>query len=193
VKGWSAALVVLVVVIGGLVVLATLPDRRPELPDTTIRLFDVELVLFPEADPEAVWFFSAPEARVDPREETTVLGRIDDGRRTVAGETDFTLAGAEVLIDRNDDLIGARLNAHLVTDGWDLDMEARGERLVRISQRQGRFEVPRATIRGDGLDGVYEDMFISFDFTDFQAGGPGTVGFARFEADRVLQSPQGEP
>jgi hypothetical protein len=181
---WSAALAVLAVVIVALVVLATLPDRRPELPDTTIRLFEVDLVLHPEADPGAVWFFSSPEAHVEPREETTTLQRIDDGRRTVAGETDFTLIGDQVLIDRNDDLIGARLSAHLVADGWDLDMEARGDRLVRISQRQGRFEVPHATIRGEGLDGVYEDMFISFDFTDFQAGGPGTVGFARFEADR---------
>lgn len=182
---WSSSLVVLVVVIGALAILAALPDRRPDLPDTSIRLFDVALTLHPEADPEAVWSFAAPEARFDPRLETTTLLAVRDGRRTVDGEIDFTLEGDEVMIDRNDDLIGDRLRAHLVADGWDLEMASRGSRRVRIAQREGRFEVPHAQITGEGLDGVYEDMRISFDFTEFEAGGPGTVGYASFEADRT--------
>jgi hypothetical protein len=189
---WSAALVVLAVVIASLAILATLPDRRPALPDATIRLFDVVLTLHPEADPDATWSFAAPEARFDPRLETTVLVGVHDGRRMIGDTIDFTLEGDEVMIDRNDDLIGDRLSAHLVADGWDLDMAARGARQVRIAQREGRFEVPRAEIRGEGLDGVYEDMLISFDFTEFEAGGPGTVGYASFAADRV-PPPRSDP
>lgn len=180
----SAALLVLVAVIASLALLASLPDRRPEVPDTRIRLFDVDLTLHPEADPEAVWSFRSPEAHFDPRLETTTLMAVEDGRRTVDGVVDFTLEGDEVMIDRNDDLIGDRLRAHLVADGWDLEMASRGARQVRIAQREGRFEVPHAEISGEGLDGVYEDMLISFDFTEFEAGGPGTVGYASFEADR---------
>jgi hypothetical protein len=160
------------------------------VPDTTITLYDVTLTLHPEADPDATWSFAAPEARFDPRLETTVLVGVRDGRRIVGDEVDFTLEGDEVTIDRDDDLIGDRLSAHLVADGWDLDVTSRGARKVRIAQREGRFEVPRAEIRGEGLDGVYEDMLISFDFTEFEAGGPGTVGYASFEADRV---PRAEP
>jgi hypothetical protein len=187
---WSFALIVLAAVIASLAILASLPDRRPEVPDATITLFDVNLTLYPEADPDATWSFAAPEAHFDPRVETTRLLGVHDGRRVVGDEIDFTLVGDEVLIDRNDDLIGDRLSAHMVADGWDLDMASRGGRQVRIAQREGRFEVPRAEIRGEGLDGVYEDMLISFDFTEFEAGGPGTVGYASFEADRV---PRAEP
>jgi hypothetical protein len=182
---WSAALVVLVVVVAALAVLAALPDRRPEVPDATIRLFDVRLTLYPEADPDATWSFAAPEARFDPRAETTTLMAVHDGRRVVDGEVDFTLEGDQVVIDRSDDLIGDRLRAHLVADGWDLDMAGRGDRQVRIAQREGRFEVPHAEITGEGVAGVYEDMLISFDFTSFEAGGPGTVGYASFDADRL--------
>jgi hypothetical protein len=184
---WSAASVVLVVVVAGLLVLSALPDRRPEVPDATITLYDVALTLYPEADPDATWTFAAPEARYDTRAETTVLLDLRDGQRLVDGRLDFTLEGDEVTIDRSDDLIGDRLRAHLVEDGWDLDMSARDGRLVRIAQREGRFEVPRAEISGEGLDGIYEDMRISFDFTEFEAGGPGTVGYAAFEADRVAR------
>jgi hypothetical protein len=181
----GVAVLLVLAVIGGLAVLSLLPDRRPVVPDATITLYDVRLTLFPEADPLAVWSFESPEARFDPAADTTVLRDLRDGRRIVGGETDFTLHGDEVTIDRNDDLIGARLSAHLVRDGWDLEMSARDGRLVRIAQREGRFEVPRAEIRGEGLDGVYEDMRITFDFTEFEAGGPGTVGYAAFEADRA--------
>jgi hypothetical protein len=178
------ALASLFAVLGTLVVLATLPDRRADAPDASIRLFDARLVLYPEADPDAVWTFAVPEAAYDPVAETTTLFDLREGARRVGDEVDFTLQGAEVIIDRNDDLRGDQLRAVLQADGLQLDMEARAGRQVVIDQRAGRFEVPRASITGDGLDGVYEDMRIAFDFTEFEAGGPGTVGYATFEAER---------
>ena len=177
-------LVALVGVLVTLVVVAALPDRRADPPDASIRLFDARLTLYPEADPDAVWTFAVPEAAFDPSAETTTLFDLREGARRVGEEVDFTLTGDEVVIDRNDDLRGDALQAVLEADGLVLDMEARAGRQVRIDQRAGRFEVPRATITGDGLDGVYEDMRIAFDFTEFEAGGPGTVGFATFEAER---------
>ena len=61
---------------------------------------------------------------------------------------------------------------------------ARGGRQVLIDQRSGRFEVPRAIVSGPDLgESVFEDMRISFDFTDFESGGPGTVGYAQFMVD----------
>ena len=178
------ALVSLVIVLATLVVLALLPDRRAEPPDASIRLFDAHLTLYPEADPDAVWTFAVPLASYDPMTEATTLFDLRDGARSAGGEVDFTLEGEEVVIDRNDDLRGDHLRAVLQADGLELDMEARAGRQVVIDQRAGRFEVPRASITGDGLDGVYEDMRIAFDFTEFEAGGPGTVGYATFEAER---------
>lgn len=179
---WTVAALSAVLVT--LVALALLPDRRAEPPDARIRLHDAQLTLYPEADPVAVWTFAVPEALFDPTTDTTTLLDLRDGARLEGGAVDFTIAGALVVIDRNDDLRGDHLIAVLQADGLVLDMEGRDGRQVHVDQRAGRFAVPRATISGDGLDGIYEDMRIAFDFTEFEAGGPGTVGIATFEAER---------
>ncbi|MFO8151507.1 MAG: hypothetical protein R6T93_14600 [Trueperaceae bacterium] len=179
-----AALLTLVAVVLGLFALTLLPDRRPDLPDATIALADATVVLMPEADPEAVWTFSAPTARFDPDRDTTELFDVEDGARTVGGVVDFTLSSERLVIDRRDDLVAERIDAHLVADGWDVLMEGRDQRNVLVRQDVGRFEVPHVEITGEGIGrSVYQDMRISFDFTDFQAGGPGTVGTSAFVAD----------
>lgn len=175
------ALIALVVVVGALAALTLLPSRQQAVPDALILLSGAQVALYPRADPEAVWRFSAPSVTYDPSRRETTLLDIEDGRRTVGGATDFTLVSDRVVIDRSDDLRGERISAHLVEDEIDLLMEAKGDRTVLIDQDTARFEVPRATMSGPDMGAsVFEDMRISFDFTDFQAGGPGTVGFAEF-------------
>lgn len=179
-----AALIALAVVVLGLVGISLLPDRRPELPDATIVLDDARVLLLPAADPDAVWTFTAPTARFDPDAESTELLGVEDGARTVGDVVDFTLRSGRLVIDRRDDLVAERLEAHLVADGWDVVMEGRAGRNVLVRQDAGRFEVPHVEISGDGIgDSVYQDMRISFDFTDFVAGGPGTVGTSAFVTD----------
>jgi len=179
-----AALLTLAGVVLGLFALTLLPDRRPELPDATIALAGARVVLLPQADPDAVWTFSAPTARFDPSRDTTELFGVEDGERTVNGVVDFVLSAERLVIDRRDDLVASRIDARLIADGWDVVMEGRGERNVLVRQDVGRFEVPHVEITGDGIGrSVYQDMRISFDFTDFQAGGPGTVGTSAFVAD----------
>lgn len=184
------ALLGMAVVLGLLVFLALQPRGGALVPDAVIVLHRTAVTLYPQADPEAVWLFSAPTVEYVPdTQESTLLG-IDDGRRTVDGETDFTLASQRVTIDRNDNIRGSAMHAHLVEDEIDLFMEERDGRLVLIDQRAGRFEVPRATMTGPDLgDSVFEDMRISFDFTDFESGGPGTVGYSEF----IVRSPGSEP
>ena len=179
-----AALLTLAAVVVVLFVLTLLPDARPDLPDTTIALGNASVVLMPEADPAAVWTFEAPTARFDPDRDTTELFGVEDGARTVGGVVDFTLRAERLVIDRRDDLVAERIEAHLVADDWDVVMEGRDQRNVLVRQDAGRFEVPHVEITGEGIGrSVYQDMRISFDFTDFQAGGPGTVGTSAFVAD----------
>jgi hypothetical protein len=179
-----AALLTLAAVVLGLFALTLLPDRRPDLPAATIALSGTRVVLLPEADPAAVWTFSAPSASFDPDQETTELFSVDDGARTVDGVVDFVLRAERLVIDRRDDLVAGRIDAHLVADGWDVVMEGRDDRNVLVRQDVGRFEVPHVEMTGEGIGrSVYQDMRISFDFTDFQAGGPGTVGTSAFVAD----------
>lgn len=186
-----AALLTLAAVVLILFGLTLLPDPRPELPDTTIALGDARVVLMPEADAAAVWTFRAPTARFDPDRDTTELFGVEDGARTVDGVVDFTLRTDRLVIDRRDDLVAERIEMHLVADAWDVVMEGRDQRNVLVRQDAGRFEVPHVEITGEGIGrSVYQDMRISFDFTDFQAGGPGTVGTSAFVAD-VRPAPDG--
>lgn len=179
-----AALWTLLLVTVGLFAITLLPDRRSDVPDATIRLSNARVVLLPEADPAAAWTFSAPQARFDPDRDITELIGVEDGQRTVAGAVDFTLRSELLIIDRRDDLIAERIDAYLLADGWDVLMEGRGGRQVLVRQDTGRFEAPHVEMSGDGIgESVYQDMRISFDFTDFEAGGPGTVGTSAFIAD----------
>ncbi len=173
-----------------LLVLAQLPQTSGLVTSGTIELRNAKVTLYPRSDPAAIWYFSAPTVDYEPvRQEATLLA-LDDGRRTVAGETDFTLSSDRITIDRADNLRGEEMHAHLVADEIDLAMYGKGERAVLIDQDAGRFEVPRAAMSGPDLgESVFEDMLISFDFTEFEAGGPGTVGYAQF----VVNSPQGAP
>jgi hypothetical protein len=164
--------------------LTLLPDRRAPLPDARIALSGARVMLYPTADPQAEWTFIAPTALFDPNEGTTELFAVEDAHRAVAGVIDFTLRAERLFIDRRDDLIAERIEAHLVADEWDVLMERRGERNVLVRQETGRFEVPHVEIRGEGIgESIYQDMRITFDFTDFEAGGPGTVGTSSFVAD----------
>jgi len=184
------ALAVIVVVLGLLVVLALQDDDGANVPDAAITLSAAEVALYPQADPGSVWYFSAPTVEYLPETQESTLLNIADGRRTVDGQTDFTLTSESVTIDRSDNIRGAVMDAHLVEDEIDLHMEAKGDRLVLINQETGQFEVPRATMTGPDLGAsVFEDMRISFDFTDFESGGPGTVGYSEF----IVRSPESEP
>lgn len=179
------ALIPFALIVAALTVLALLPRTEPIIPAGAIELSDTSVALYPSTDPDAVWRFRAPTAEYSPNNQEATLYSIEDGKRTVGGETDFTLSSERVTIDRSDNLRGAEMHAHLVSDELDLAMEAKGERLVLIDQRAGRFEVPRATMSGPDMgESVFEDMRISFDFTDFESGGPGTVGYAQFMVDR---------
>lgn len=183
---WAA--LAFVVVVALLAVFALAPEKRAAVPGVAIRLERATVTLYPQADPKAVWYFATPTADYYPDRQETTLGRLEDGRRTVDGVTDFTLTAESVTIDRSDNLRSDRMHAHLLEDDIDLEMSSKGTRAVLIDQREGRFEVPRAAMSGPDLgDSVFEDMSISFDFTEFVAGGPGTVGYAQF----VVDSPGG--
>lgn len=187
------ALVVLAVVVVGLLVISRLPQRQRAVPDANIALSDARVMLYPQADPEAVWTFAAPTVTYDPDASETTLLRISDGRREVRDVTDFTLTSDRIVIDANDDIRGGRIEAHLVDEDVDLDMQRRGTREVLIDQSSGQFQVPRVTITdSSGTHSVFEDMRISFDFTTFESGGPGTVGYGQFAIDGSDAAP-GDP
>ena len=174
------AILLFLVIIGLLFGLSFLPDSQRAVPDATIKLSDATITLFPQEDPEAIWYFSSPNVNYDPDLRETTLFNVHDGKRTLVGKTDFTLESDEVTISGDDNLYGNKIVVSLIEEATTLDMQAKEGRQVLINQSQGQFEIPRVELSGD-MRGIKENMYISFDLRKFSAGGPGTVGITEFD------------
>jgi uncharacterized protein YndB with AHSA1/START domain len=183
----KTALLLFAVTIAALAVLAVLPERERALPDQRILLSNAQVTLYPEADQQAVWRFEAPEATYDPERGESTLLRIEDGRREVQGEVDFTVASERLLINRRDDLLGELVFAYLMETGECLTMQGSAENPVLIDQRRGMFEVPVLEISGPtwGDDTRLERMRVSFDLEEFDGGGAGTTTVAEFRVGQA--------
>lgn len=170
------ALIGLALVVGLLVLLSLTPERVRPIPESTISLSGADVILYPEADPDAVWTFASPTVTYDPDSRRTTLRDVNDGARTENGELDFTVASDELVIDRNDNLSGERIVAFLVESEDCLVMTSVDGVPVIIDQDEGRFEVPDMRITGPTWgDGTrYPRVRASFDLTTFEAGGAGT-------------------
>jgi hypothetical protein len=184
------ALLLFAVTITVLVVLSLLPERRAALPDQQIKLSDTKVTLYPQADAEAVWRFEAPRAEYDPEEGQSDPFEIDDGRREVDGEVDFTVASEQLTINRQDDILGELIFAFLVETEECLTMHGTSDSPVVIDQQEGRFRVPVMEISGPawGDETRLERMIVSFDLTDFEGGGPGTSTVAEFRVGASEES-----
>lgn len=171
------AVLLFVAIVAALIAVSLLPEDEAELPDSEIQLTDASVILYPRADAQAVWRFSAPAAVYDPDEGESILYDMNDGRREVAGEVDFTVASERLTINREDDILGDLVFAHLVETGECLTMRGGEGAPVLIDQENGVFQVPVMEISGPswGEGTRLERMRVSFDLEEFDAGGPGTT------------------
>ncbi len=171
-------------VVAVLVALSLQPPAPTKLPPTTVELRQADVTLYPRADPDAVWHFASPVVHFDPGTSQSELLSLTDGRRTLDGETDFTVMSDRLIIDRNDNLLAERLLAELASTGECLTMLADDGTDVVIDQALGRFRVPLMRIDGPswGSDNQWQLVDASFDLTEFTAGGPGTVTVNEFTA-----------
>ena len=141
-----------------LVALTLLPDDRPAVPAEQVELNDVTVVLYPRSDADAVWYFGSPSVHYSPGSRESVLKDLHDGRRTVGGETDFTLrlhldrferqANGEVLLAASWIVEGGASGAPLMirsasiretvgADSYDAIVAAMSRALDRLSLRIG--------------------------------------------------------
>ncbi len=175
------ALVAFTVVIVLLIALAFSPEKVKVFPNTFIELSESKLTLYPSADPEATWSFKAQKILYEPDTRESELFDLSDGKRVVNDEVDFTLTSDRVTIDQADNLRGDLIYVHINNANWDLDMHASEYRQVLIDQNVGKFEVPLLLYRGDGIsESRDENVRMNFDLTEFEAGGPGTIGHNSF-------------
>lgn len=167
-----------------LIGLTLLPDERPPLPDEQVELYDANVILYPRADAEASWRFASPAVRYSPATGEAVLTDLQDGRRLLGEETDFTLQAEELLIDSGDNLSGEQLLVHLLANDECLLMQADAGEQVVVSQDEGLFLVPLLHIEGSawGSNNQWQRVRASFDLEQFTAGGPGTFTVNEFLA-----------
>ncbi|MDZ7799186.1 MAG: hypothetical protein U5K81_00140 [Trueperaceae bacterium] len=185
---WALAL--LGVVLAALTFLALQPRAEPPTVREEITLQDAQVRLFPSGDPDATWRFDATRVAYHPTERETTLHDIVDGQRRVGDEVDFTLRAERLVIGPNDDLRTNRMDVRLIEDELNVEMEGREERQVLVDQQAGVFEVPRIYLYGEDFgESRYENMRVSFDFTDFEAGGPGTVGYSELQIEERDAAP----
>lgn len=188
----KTALLLFAVTVVVLLILAVLPERERELPDQNIKLSNSSVTLYPQEDPEAVWRFAAPEASYDPETSESTLYRLEDGRREVAGDVDFTVASERLTINRREDILGDLIFAYLVETRECLTMRGGGDAPVKIDQQAGVFEVPVMEISGPswGDNTHLERVIVSFDLEEFEGGGPGTTTTTEFrvgQADETIR------
>jgi len=180
------ALFAMSLLLAGLIGLTLMPRTEQTVPAATITLLSPSLTLYPQADAAAVWHFDAEQAQYDPNARETVLETISEGERVENGEVDFTLEADRVTIDRRDNLRSDAMFVHLLDSNWYLDMVAKADRQVLIDQSRGKFEVPQLTYTGDGIgESRDENVRMNFDLTDFEAGGPDTIGYNTFRDDNL--------
>jgi hypothetical protein len=175
------AIITLAVVVGVLLLVSLLPKAPRVIPDSTIHLENTTLTLYPQEDPDAVWFFNSPTVEYNPDSRETTLFKVQDGKRTVNDETDFTLESEKVTIGSDDNMYGERIAVYIPDGDYDLDMQSKDGSQVFINQSAGEFEVPRLDMTSGSDTSTYERVRMSFDIESFSAGGEGTVGYSQFE------------
>ena len=111
---------------------------------------NVELLLFPKADPEARWRFSAREVRYDPKTRVARVEGLSEGARYVEDALDLTLQAKAIEIDRYDNLKTPQAVVEIPKECWKLYLEGEGTNPVRIDQARG-FYAPRFRLEGPGV------------------------------------------
>src|SRR5690554_8050752 len=114
------------VVVAVLLFLALRDEGQVEVPDAVITLRDTQVTLYPQADPDAVWYFSAPRVKYVPERQEATLFDIADGRRTEGGDIGFTPDSERETKDKSDKIRDAANAALLVEVEIDLLLQAKG-------------------------------------------------------------------
>jgi len=127
---------------------ASAPPPPPAVGEGTFE--EVELLLFPKADPDARWRFYAREVRYDPKRRLARVEGLSEGARYVGEKLDLRLEAQAIEIDRYDNLKTPRAMVEIPAECWKLYLEGEGSEPVRIDQARGFF-APRFRLEGPGV------------------------------------------
>ncbi len=130
-----------------------LTRTTPKAPPVSVgegRFWQVELWLYPKADPEARWRFSAREVDYDAKRRLARVEGLAEGERYKGGEKDLLLKAEAVEIDRRDNLRTPEAVITLPKECWTLYLKGEPGQPVRIDQDRG-FYAPEFSLEGPGV------------------------------------------
>jgi hypothetical protein len=144
-------------------IFALLPS--PPLPARgDVLLKDVTLALYPAADPDAKWSFTASEVRYNPDSRESTVIAPQDGRRVVNGKTDLTLAADEVTIDAADNIRVQQADIFIPEGCYLLRLGRPSGQPVFIDQSSG-YKAPYVDIRSTNYRETGTNFDASFDLS----------------------------
>ncbi|WP_189090163.1 hypothetical protein [Deinococcus ruber] len=173
---FSALVLALLLVFG--VVFSLLPSG-PDVARSGVTLKNVQLSLYPEQDPGAVWRFRAATISVDPLKSENTLDGLGRGerwlRRADGSETlDMTLRADKLVIDGDSNLSTQQAQMYILQDCTTLTMRSVGSTPILINQRSG-YSAPYVGISSPSIHFEYDNFSSPFDLSnvrgDQRAGG----------------------
>ena len=142
-------------------VLSFLPSSaKPPLGEVTLE--NVDLVLYPAADPNAKWTFKAGIVKYNPESRSSVAEQLSEGRRLVNGKLDLTLKAKSITIDSNDNLQTQKADIFIPDGCWALKLGRDGAAQVQIDQNAG-YRAPYIDVNSPYYSYTGEEFSASFD------------------------------
>jgi hypothetical protein len=144
-------------------VLSFLPSSaKPPLGEVTLE--NVDLVLYPAADPNAKWTFKAGIVKYSPESRSSVATELSEGKRLVKGKLDLSLYTKTVTIDSNDNLQTQRATIFIPDGCYVLKLGQDSGQQVQIDQNAG-YRAPYIDLTSPNLSYTAQDFSASFDMT----------------------------
>ena len=162
---WSVALLAALLALG--LVFSLLP-AGPDVARSGVTLRGVQLSLYPEQDPGAVWRFRAQQISVDPLKSQNTLDGLGGGERWLKGQDgrerlNLTLKADSLVIDADSNLTARRAQIYILDGCISLDMKASADKPVFINQRSG-YSAPDVQVSSPSIQLGFSDFSSSFDF-----------------------------
>ncbi|WP_425147810.1 hypothetical protein [Deinococcus sp.] len=161
----SAVLLAVLLIFG--LVFSLLPSGG-DVARSGVTLRGVQLSLYPEQDPDAVWRFRATALRVDPLKSENTLDGLGQGERWLkkpdGSETlNLTLKADHLVIDADSNLRAEQAQIYILDGCVTLNMRSAAGKPVFINQRSG-YSAPDVQVSSPSLNLGFDDFSSSFDF-----------------------------
>lgn len=144
-------------------VLSFLPSSA-KTPLGEVTLENVDLVLYPAADPNAKWTFKAGTVKYNPESRSSVATELSEGQRLVKGKLDLTLKADSITIDSNDNLQTQKAEIFIPDGCWALKLGRDGAPQVQIDQNSG-YRAPFIDVNSPSYSYTGEDFVATFDMS----------------------------